>query len=193
MTGSTTGTAYSLRYEAAGAGNRNDTPAERQQPDHAISNRAAVSFQQREGSKAQLIANIKRAVADMVLVTGKDARMKNSDYLSRKLNHDYTYLANLFSETTGSTIKQYIIEFKIDRAKELLLAGKLNLTQISYQLNYSSVAHLSNQFKKVTGLTPSSFKSLHGNHGIVPQSVNDVNVFCNRVNTLEMKRVSFAV
>ncbi|GAB3874096.1 hypothetical protein GCM10028824_26800 [Hymenobacter segetis] len=157
-----------------------------------MSNRATDGLSHRERKKAQLISGIKQAVADLVLVAGQTTRTKNSDYLSRRLDYDYTYLANLFSENTGSTIEQYIIEFKINRVKELLLAGELNLTQISYQLNYSSVAHLSNQFKKVTGLTPSLFKLLDGRLTIEPESVNDVNVFCNRVNALEVRRVSFA-
>ena len=80
--------------------------------------------------------------------------------LPGKLGYDYTYLANLFSEMTGITIEHYIIAHKIERAKELLLYSKLNLTEISYKLNYSSVAHLSSQFKKVTGLTPTFFKKL---------------------------------
>lgn len=83
-----------------------------------------------------------------------------SDYISKKLDHDYTYLANLFSEVTGTTIEHYIIAHKIERVKELLIYDELNLTEISYRLNYSSVAHLSNQFKKVTGLTPTFFKHL---------------------------------
>jgi AraC-like DNA-binding protein len=87
-------------------------------------------------------------------------KAKHSDYIGTKLNYDYTYLANLFSEATGITIEQYIITHKIERVKELLLYDELNLTEISYKLNYSSVAHLSNQFKKVTGLTPSYFKKL---------------------------------
>ena len=151
-----------------------------------------ASHLQRERNKAQLIGSIRQAVADMVLATGDAARMKNSDYLSRRLSHDYTYLANLFSETTGGTIEQYIIEFRIERVKELLVAGDLNLTQISYRFNYSSVAHLSNQFKKVTGLTPSQFKIRHSEHGIMPECVNGVTLFCNRVNAPEVRRVSFA-
>jgi AraC-like DNA-binding protein len=83
-----------------------------------------------------------------------------SDYLAEKLSYDYTYLANLFSEVKGITIEHYIINHKIEKVKELLLYDELNLTQISYKMNYSSVAHLSNQFKKVTGLTPSHFKLL---------------------------------
>ena len=81
-------------------------------------------------------------------------------YISRKLNHDYTYLANLFSEATGITIEHYILLHKIEKVKELLLYDELNLTEISYKMNYSSVAHLSNQFKKVTGLSPSFYKQL---------------------------------
>lgn len=190
MTSSTTGTAYPLQYEAAGAGNRNDAYVE-QQNDHLISRSLAASLTQRERSKAQLIGRIKQAVADLVLATSNASRLKNSEYLSRRLSHDYTYLANVFSETTGSTLEHYIIEFRIDRVKELL-PGSLSLTQIAYQLNYSSVGHLSNQFKKVTGLTPSSYKILHSKHGIMPESGNDVTVFCNRVNTSEVRRVSFA-
>jgi AraC-like DNA-binding protein len=83
-----------------------------------------------------------------------------SDYISQKLNHDYTYLSNMFSEVKGITIQQFIIIHKIERVKELLLYNELNLTEISYKLNYSSVAHLSNQFKKVTGLSPTYFKNL---------------------------------
>lgn len=191
MTGSTTGTAYQLQYEAAGAGNRNDTHSG-QQHDPG-SRRLAASRTPQEHRKAQLIDSIRQAVASMVLATGKNARVKNSNYLSQKLSHDYTYLANLFSEVTGSTIKQYTIEFKIDRVKELLMAGKLSLTQIAHQLNYSSVAHLSNQFKKVTGLTPSSYKILQMRHEIMPKSGKDVTVFCNSVNIPKVRRVSFAM
>ena len=83
-----------------------------------------------------------------------------SDYISEKLGYDYTYLANTFSEVKGITIQHYIINHKIEKAKELLLYDELNLTEIAYKLNYSSVAHLSNQFKKVTGLSPSFYKQL---------------------------------
>jgi AraC-like DNA-binding protein len=87
-------------------------------------------------------------------------RINFSDYLTSKLHYDYTYLSNVFSEVTGITIEHYIISHKIERVKELLLYDELTLSEISYRLNYSSVAHLSNQFKKVTGLTPTYFKSL---------------------------------
>jgi AraC-like DNA-binding protein len=83
-----------------------------------------------------------------------------SDHLSAELNYDYTYLSNLFSEVESSTIEHFIIKHKIERAKELLIYDELTLTQIAYKLHYSSVAHLSNQFKKITGLTPTFFKDL---------------------------------
>ena len=95
-----------------------------------------------------------------MLFRSEQPKINFSDFLSQKLNYDYTYLANLFSEVTGTTIEHYIIAHKIERVKELLLYDELNLTQISYLMNYSSVAHLSNQFKKVTGLSASHFKKL---------------------------------
>tara|TARA_B110000503_G_C7036714_1_gene366417 strand:- start:700 stop:1023 length:324 start_codon:yes stop_codon:yes gene_type:complete len=87
-------------------------------------------------------------------------KVNYSEYLSEKLNYDYTYLSNIFSEVKGITIQQFIIIHKIEKVKELLLYEELNLTQISQQLDYSSVAHLSNQFKKITGLTPTFYKQL---------------------------------
>ncbi|WP_229216542.1 AraC family transcriptional regulator [Dyadobacter sp. 3J3] len=113
-----------------------------------------------EDKKAVLIERIKNVIVEMVHYSGELAKVKNSDYISEKLNHDYTYLANLFSESTGTTIEQFIIAHKIERVKEYLLYDELNLTEISYKLNYSSVAHLSFQFKKVTGLTPTFYKHL---------------------------------
>ncbi|MEX1013892.1 MAG: helix-turn-helix domain-containing protein, partial [Candidatus Paceibacterota bacterium] len=86
--------------------------------------------------------------------------INDSDYLSEKLNYDYTYLSNVFSEVKGTTIQQYIIKHRVERIKELLLYDELTLTEIAWELNYSSVSHLSNQFKKVTGLTPTYFKEL---------------------------------
>ena len=96
----------------------------------------------------------------MVHYADEFPKINFSDYLSGKLHYDYTYLANLFSEVTGITIEHFIIAHKIERVKELLLYDELNLTQISYKLNYSSVSHLSKQFKKVTGLTPTFYKQL---------------------------------
>ena len=113
-----------------------------------------------DDKKAILIEKIKNVVIEMVHYADELPKARNSDYLSEKLHYDYTYLANLFSEATGITIEHYILLHKIERVKELLLYDKLTLTEISYRLNYSSVAHLSAQFKKITGLTPSYFKNL---------------------------------
>lgn len=110
--------------------------------------------------RAILIERIKNIIIEMVHYSEDYPKINFSYYLNEKLNHDYTYLANLFSEVTGITIEHFIIAHKIERVKELLMYDELNLTQISYKLNYSSVAHLSSQFKKVTGLTPTFFKKL---------------------------------
>jgi AraC-like DNA-binding protein len=113
-----------------------------------------------DDKKAILIEKIKNIIVEMVHYAEEVPKTNFSDFLSQKLSHDYTYLANLFSEVTGITIEQYMIAHKIERVKELLIYDELTLTEISYRLNYSSVAHLSNQFKKVTGLTPTFFKHL---------------------------------
>jgi len=113
-----------------------------------------------DDKKAIMIERIKNLIIEMVHYDEEVPKVNFSDYLSEKLNHDYTYLANLFSEVTGITIEHYMIAHKIERVKELLIYDELTLTEISYRLNYSSVAHLSNQFKKVTGLTPTFFKQL---------------------------------
>ena len=110
--------------------------------------------------KSILIERIKNAIVELIHQTSDLPKINFSEYISDKLKHDYTYLANLFSEVTGETIEHYIIAHKIEQVKELLVYGELNLTEISYRLNYSSVAHLSNQFKKVTGLTPTYFRNL---------------------------------
>lgn len=113
-----------------------------------------------DDKKAILIEKIKNVIIEMIHYEDEVPKVKNSDYIIEKLDYDYTYLANLFSETTGTTIEHFIIIHKIERVKELMIYDELNLTEISYKLNYSSVAHLSTQFKKITGLTPSFFKSL---------------------------------
>ena len=113
-----------------------------------------------DDKKAMLIEKIKNVIVEMVHYEDESPKLKNSDYIATKLNHNYTYLANLFSEATGTTIEHYIIIHKIERAKELIIYNELTLTEIAWKLNYSSVAHLSNQFKKITGLTPSYFKQL---------------------------------
>jgi AraC-like DNA-binding protein len=113
-----------------------------------------------DDKKAILIDRIKNVIVEMVHYAEEPNKLNFSDLLSDKLNYDYTYLANLFSEVTGITIERYLIAHKIERVKELLLYDELSLTEISYMLNYSSVAHLSSQFKKVTGLTPTYFRNL---------------------------------
>jgi len=121
---------------------------------------AATGLELMDDKRAILIEKIKSVIVEMVHYEDERPKTNFSDYLSEKLQYDYTYLANLFSEVTGITIEYFIIAHKIERVKELLLYDELNLTEISYKLNYSSVAHLSSQFKKVTGLTPTFFKQL---------------------------------
>ena len=110
--------------------------------------------------KAMLVEKIKRVIIEMVHYADEFPDTNFSDFLSEKLNHNYTYLSNLFSEVKGTTIEHFIILHKIEKVKELIVYDELNLTQIAFKMNYSSVAHLSNQFKKITGLTPSFFKAL---------------------------------
>jgi len=113
-----------------------------------------------DDKRSILIERIKNVIIEMVHYSDELPRVNYSEYISSKLGYDYTYLSNVFSEVKGTTIQNFIILHKIERVKELLLYDELNITQISYKLNYASVAHLSNQFKKVTGLTPSYFKKL---------------------------------
>ena len=113
-----------------------------------------------DDKRAVLIEKIKNTIIEMVHHSEEVIKVNFSDYLSEKLNHDYTYLANLFSEVQGTTIEQFIISHKVERIKELIIYGEHNITEIAWKMNYSSVAHLSNQFKKVTGLSPSHFKQL---------------------------------
>jgi AraC-like DNA-binding protein len=109
------------------------------------------------------VERIKRVIVDMVTYGDSPLKTNFSDYLSTKLNLDYTYLANIFSDVQGTTIEQFIILNKIQAVKQLIWQDELNLTEISWKLHYSSVAHLSAQFKKVTGVTPSHFKHLSFN------------------------------
>ena len=110
--------------------------------------------------KSILIEKIKNVIVELVHYSEEHLEINFSDYLSQKLNHDYTYLANLFSESQGITIEHFHILHKIERVKELLIYDELNITEIAWKMDYSSVAHLSNQFKKITGLTPSFFKKI---------------------------------
>ena len=113
-----------------------------------------------DDKKSILVEKIKTIIIEMVHYTDDQIKINLSDYLSEKLNYNYTYLANLFSEVKGITIEQFCIAHKIERVKELLIYDELNLTEIAWKLHYSSVAHLSNQFKRITGLSPSHFRNL---------------------------------
>jgi len=113
-----------------------------------------------DDKKAILIEKIKNIIIQMIHHSEEVIKVNFSDFLSEKLDHNYTYLANLFSEVQGTTIEQFIISHKVERIKELMIYGELNITEIAWKMNYSSVAHLSSQFKKVTGLSPSHFKQM---------------------------------
>ena len=113
-----------------------------------------------DNKKSILVEKIKSAIIELVHYSEEQIRVNLSDYLSEKLNYDYTYLANLFSEVKGINIERFYLNHKIERVKELIVYDELNLTEIAYKMHYSSVAHMSNQFKKITGLTPSHFKKL---------------------------------
>jgi YesN/AraC family two-component response regulator len=117
-------------------------------------------FELMDDKRSILIERIKNTIIEMVHNTDENIKVNFSVFLTEKLNHDYTYLANLFSEVQGSTIEQFMISHKIERIKELIIYGELNITEIAWKMNYSSVAHLSNQFKKMTGLTPSHYKQM---------------------------------
>jgi len=123
---------------------------------------SSVGFSLIDDKKGRTIEQIKNAIIEIVH-RGKQINTNLSDHLVQLIGRDYSYISNLFSEVEGNTIEQYLIHQKIERAKELLVYGELSLSQIAAQLGYSSTAHLSNQFKKVTGLTPSHFKSIKDN------------------------------
>ena len=113
-----------------------------------------------DDKRSILVESIKNVIVEMIHYSDEVPKVNYSDFISEKLGYDYTYLANVFSEVKGITIQQFIIINKIERVKELLLYDELSLTEISYRLHYSSVAHLSNQFKKITGLTPTFYKGI---------------------------------
>ncbi len=113
-----------------------------------------------DDKKSILIEKIKTIIIQLIHHTEEDIKINFSDYLSEKLHHNYNYLANMFSEVQGITIEHFIINHKVEKIKELMIYGELTITEIAYKMNYSSVAHLSTQFKKVTGLSPSHFKQL---------------------------------
>ncbi len=119
-----------------------------------------LGFEVIDDKKSRIIEKIKNIIINLVHHHDNDTRTNLSELLSRELHHDYNYLSNLFSEVEGTTIEKYFIAQKIEKVKELLVYDELSLSEIAYRLNYSSVAYLSNQFKKVTGLTPSHFKQI---------------------------------
>jgi AraC-like DNA-binding protein len=135
----------------------NITLAQREQLNNGLKK---AGLELMDDKKAMLVEKIKNVIIEMIHYLDEPPLTKYSVFLSDKLNYDYTYLANLFSEVRGITIEQFIIFHKIERVKELLVYDDLSLTEIADRLHYSSVGHLSNQFKKTTGLTPSHFKKL---------------------------------
>lgn len=119
-----------------------------------------LGFEVIDDKKGRIIEKIKNIIIDLVHHQDSDVKTNLSDVLSDKLHHDYNYLSNLFSEVEGTTIEKYFIAQKVEKVKELLVYDELSLSEIANRLNYSSVAYLSNQFKKVTGLTPRHFKQI---------------------------------
>jgi len=119
-----------------------------------------LGFELIDDRKSKVIEKIKNLIVDLVHNKDNDLKTNLSHYLSTSVGHEYSALSNLFSEVEGMTIEQYFISQKIEKVKELLMYNELSLSEIAYQLNYSSVSHLSRQFKKVTGLTPTFFRNL---------------------------------
>ena len=127
-----------------------------------------------DDKRAILIEKIKNTIIDMIYNSEEKVKMNISGYISETLKQDYTFLSNLFSEVQGTTIEQFIIFHKIERIKELIIYDELSITDIAWKMNYSSVAHLSNQFKKVTGLTPSHFKQLKDKRRIPVEELGEL-------------------
>lgn len=145
-------------------------------------NLATSGLELLDDKRAILIEKIKSVIVEMVHYSEEVPKTNYSNYISEKLHLDYNYLSSIFSEVKGITIQQFIIIHKIERVKELLLYDELNLTEISQILDYSSVAHLSNQFKKITGLTPSYFKKMK-----LKRTQNSDNIIIIRGNNLFLK------
>ncbi len=130
-----------------------------------------LGFELLDDKRSQLIDRVKTLVISWIHYDGRKQTQNLSDHLSRELGKEYSYLSNLFSEVEGTTIEQFAIRQRIEKAKELITYNELSLTDIAEQLGYSSVAHLSNQFRKITGMTPTAFKSTHTPHR---KSLHDV-------------------
>jgi len=126
-------------------------------------NLQAIGFEIIDNKRSKTIERIRNLIIDLVQNKNNQLNTNLSDYLSEQLHQDYNSLSNLFSEVEGTTIEKYYIQQKIEKVKELLVYNELTLSEIAFQLNYSSTAHLSNQFKKVTGFSPSHFKQLKNN------------------------------
>jgi len=124
---------------------------------------SALGFELIDDKRTVLIEQVKHLVLDLIRNQHNDTNLNLSEIISKEIHHDYNYVSSLFSEVEGMTIEKYFISQKIEYVKELLVYDELTLSEIAYQLNYSSVAYLSNQFKKVTGLTPSHFKQIKEN------------------------------
>jgi AraC-like DNA-binding protein len=120
----------------------------------------ATGLELLDDNRSILVEKVKNIITEMIHYDDDAPKVNYSEFISEKLGYDYTYLSNIFSEVKGVTIQQYIILHKIEKVKELILYDELNLTEISYKLNYSSVSHLSNQFKKITGLSPSYYRQI---------------------------------
>ena len=131
-----------------------------QEKNNLATDLATLGFELIDDKKSRIIEKIKNIIIDIVHHREGGIDINLSEVLAKELHHDYKYLSNLFSEVEGSTIEKYFIAQKIEKVKELLVYDELNLTEIADKMHYSSVAHLSNQFKKMTGLTPSHFKKL---------------------------------
>lgn len=125
-----------------------------------------------DDKKSIIIERIKNTIIELIHYSDEIPKINFSEYLSEKLSYDYTYLSNLFTEVQGTTIEKFIIHHKIERVKELIVYDELNMSEIAFKLHYSSVAHLSNQFKKITGLTPSFFKKLKDKKLINLENIN---------------------
>jgi YesN/AraC family two-component response regulator len=149
---------HHTRIELGGTEIMEDLSAE--QLDNLNTSLKKIGLELLDDKKNIMLEKIKTIIIELVHSNEDQIKTNLSDYLCEKLNHNYTYLSNLFSEIKGTSIENFYLSNKIERAKELLVYDDLNLSEIAYILHYSSVAHLSNQFKKMTGLTPSHFKSL---------------------------------
>lgn len=129
----------------------------------------SIGLELKENKKYVLVEKIKFAIMDLVNNADEQMKVTLSEYLSQKLNYNCTYLSNLFSEIMGISIEKFFITKKIEHVKELLIDENLNLKEISYMTNYSSVAHLSYQFKKITGLAPSEFRMMFSKTNVTLQ------------------------